>query len=137
TRATHRSSRRTCCRAPPPRSAPPRDRAGRTGFRGSTAKKEQGAGSGEQGAGVCRSTAPRSLLPAPIRFPPMPISLSRRRFLVGTAGAIAAAALGDGFLIEPVSIDVTRHAVPIPGLAHELAGSRIACTPAGHLHRAI
>jgi len=35
TRATHRSSRRTCCRAPPPRSAPPRDRAGRIGFRGS------------------------------------------------------------------------------------------------------
>src|SRR2546427_110288 len=34
TRATHRSSRRTCCRAPPPRSAPPRDRASPIGFRG-------------------------------------------------------------------------------------------------------
>src|SRR2546426_171379 len=52
----------------------------------------------------------------------MPISLSRRQFFVGTAGAVAAAALGDGFLIEPVSIDVTRHDVPIPGLPHELDG---------------
>src|SRR5256884_3426764 len=92
---------------------------------------------GEQGAGVCRSTAPRSLLPAPIRFPPMSFPLSRRRFLVGTAGAVAAAALGDGFLIEPVSIDVTRHDVPIPGLPHELDGFRIACITDLHLHSGI
>src|SRR2546422_6357653 len=67
----------------------------------------------------------------------MPISLSRRRFLIGTAGAAAAAALGDGFLIEPVSIDVTRHDVPIPGLAHELDGFRIACITDVHLHSGI
>ena len=67
----------------------------------------------------------------------MPISLSRRQFLVGAAGAVAAAALGDGFLIEPVSIDVTRHDVPIPGLAHELDGFRIACITDVHLHRGI
>ena len=67
----------------------------------------------------------------------MSFPLSRRRFLVGTAGAVAAAALGDGFLIEPVSIDVTRHDVPIPGLAHELDGFRIACITDVHLHRGI
>src|SRR5437773_5890101 len=67
----------------------------------------------------------------------MPIPLSRRRFLVGTAGAVAAAALSDGFLIEPVSIDVTRHDVPIPGLPHELDGFRIACITDVHLHRGI
>src|SRR3989449_11754089 len=72
----------------------------------------------------------------------MPIPLSRRRFLVGTAGAVAAAAaaaaaLGDGFLIEPVSIDVTRHDIPIPGLAHELDGFRVACITDVHLHRGI
>src|SRR5437660_11858508 len=63
--------------------------------------------------------------------------LSRRQFLVGTGAAVAAAALGDGFLIEPVSIDVTRHEVPIPGLAHELDGFRIACITDVHLHRGI
>jgi len=67
----------------------------------------------------------------------MPISLSRRQFFVGTAGAVAAAALGDGFLIEPVSIDVTRHDVPIPGLPHELDGFRIACITDVHLHSGI
>src|SRR3989475_9817576 len=67
----------------------------------------------------------------------MPISLSRRQFLVGTAAAAAAAALGDGFLIEPVSIDVTRHDIPIPGLAHELDGFRVACITDVHLHRGI
>src|SRR2546422_1055448 len=70
----------------------------------------------------------------------MPISLSRRQFLVGTAGAVAAAALGDGFLIEPVSIDVTRRVVPPPGLPRELAASRTACIPDvpphGGIHRA-
>src|SRR3989454_9385610 len=67
----------------------------------------------------------------------MPIPLSRRQFLVGAVAAAAAAALGDGFLIEPVSIDVTRHDVPIPGLAHELDGFRIACITDVHLHRGI
>src|SRR5713101_2873030 len=63
----------------------------------------------------------------------MPISLSRRRFLVGTAGALAAAALGDGFLIEPAAIAVTRHDVPIPDLPHELDGFTIACVTDVHL----
>ena len=67
-------------------------------------------------------------------FSPMPLSLSRRRFLVGTAGAVAAAALGDGFLIEPAAIAVTRHDVPIPDLPHELDGFTIACVTDVHLH---
>src|SRR2546426_10090575 len=65
----------------------------------------------------------------------MPISLSRRRFLVGTAGAVAAAALGDGFLIEPTDIEVTRHDLTVPGLPHELEGFRIACITDVHRHR--
>jgi len=67
----------------------------------------------------------------------MPISLSRRRFLVGAAGALGAAALGDGFLIEPVAIQVSRHDVPMPGLPRELDGLRIACVTDVHLHRGI
>jgi len=67
----------------------------------------------------------------------MPISLSRRRFLVGAAGALGAAALGDGFLIEPVAIQVSRHDLPMPGLPRELDGLRIACVTDVHLHRGI
>ena len=67
----------------------------------------------------------------------MPISLSRRRFLVGAAGALGAAALGDGFLIEPSSIVVTRHDIPVPGLPHELEGFRIACVTDVHLDNGI
>ena len=67
----------------------------------------------------------------------MPISLSRRQFLVGTAGAVAAAALGDGFLIEPTAIEVTRHDLVVPGLPHELDGFRIACITDVHLHKRI
>src|SRR5882762_5534123 len=67
----------------------------------------------------------------------MPISLSRRRFLVGAAGALGAAALCDGFLIEPVAIKVTRHDVPMPDLPRELDGLRIACVTDVHLHRGI
>src|SRR5438309_108623 len=63
--------------------------------------------------------------------------LSRRQFLVGTGAAVAAAALGDGFLIEPVSIDVTRHDVPIPDLPHELDGFRTACITHVQLHSGI
>ena len=64
----------------------------------------------------------------------MPISLSRRRFLVGTAGALGAAALGDGFLIEPAAIAVTRLDVPTPDLPHDLDGFTIACVTDVHLH---
>ncbi len=67
----------------------------------------------------------------------MPMSLSRRRFLVGAAGALGAAALGDGFLIEPVAIQVTRHDVPVPGLPRELDGLRIACVTDVHLRGGI
>src|SRR5438093_6251080 len=67
----------------------------------------------------------------------MPISLSRRRFLVGTAGAVVAAALGDGFLVEPTAIEVTRHDLVVPGLPHELEGFRIACITDVHLHKGI
>src|SRR5882762_6103403 len=67
----------------------------------------------------------------------MPISLSRRRFLVGAAGALGAAALCDGFLIEPVAIKVTRHDVSMPDLPRELDGLRIACVTDVHLHRGI
>lgn len=67
----------------------------------------------------------------------MTVSISRRRFLVGAAGALGAAALGDGFLIEPAAIKVTRHDVPMPGLPHELDGLRIACVTDVHLHRGI
>ena len=67
----------------------------------------------------------------------MPAPISRRRFLIGATGAVAAAALGDGFLIEPVSIDVTRHDVPIPALPLELDGFRIACITDVHLHSGV
>ena len=67
----------------------------------------------------------------------MPTPLSRRRFLVGAAGALGAAALGDGFLIEPNAIEVTRHDVPVPGLPHELDGFSIACVTDVHLHDGI
>jgi len=67
----------------------------------------------------------------------MSISLSRRRFLTLATGALGAAALGDGFLIEPAAIDVTRHDVPVPGLPDELEGFRIACVTDVHLHDGI
>jgi predicted MPP superfamily phosphohydrolase len=67
----------------------------------------------------------------------MPIPLTRRRFLTATAGAVAAAALGDGLLIEPNVIDITRHDLPVPGLPHELEGFRIACLTDVHLHNGI
>src|SRR2546428_367413 len=58
----------------------------------------------------------------------------RRPFLAATAGALGAAALGDGFLTEPPAIDVPRHDGPIPGLPGALGGIRIACLAAVHLH---
>ena len=67
----------------------------------------------------------------------MPISLSRRRFLVGAAGALGLAALGDGFLIEPAAVQVTRHDVPMPGLPRDLDGLRIACVTDVHLRGGI
>jgi len=63
----------------------------------------------------------------------MPLSLSRRRFLIGAAGALGVVALGDGFLVEPAAIEVTRHDLVVPGLPHELDGFRIACLTDVHL----
>lgn len=64
----------------------------------------------------------------------MPLSITRRQFLNGSAGLLAAAALGDGLLVEPTAIAVTRHDVSIPGLAPALDGCRIACVTDLHLH---
>src|SRR2546426_12723032 len=58
--------------------------------------------------------------------------LTRRRFL-GVAGAVGAAALADGFLIEPGAVEVTRHDVPVPGLTPDLAGLRVAAISDVHL----
>src|SRR2546430_4072736 len=66
----------------------------------------------------------------------MPVSISRRRFLgvaAGAAGALGAAALADGFLIEPGAVEITRHDVPVPGLAPDLAGLRVAAISDVHL----
>jgi predicted MPP superfamily phosphohydrolase len=60
--------------------------------------------------------------------------LSRRQFFALSTGALAAASLGEGFMIEPNAIEVTRHNIPVPGLAPELAGLRIACVSDVHLH---
>jgi uncharacterized protein len=62
--------------------------------------------------------------------------LTRRRFLTTTGGALAAAALGDGFIREPAAIEVTRHDLTIPGLDPRLAGLRFACVTDVHLHHA-
>ena len=62
--------------------------------------------------------------------------LTRRRFLTTTGGVLAAAALGDGFIREPVAIELTRHDLLIPGLDPRLAGLRLACVTDVHLHRA-
>jgi len=67
----------------------------------------------------------------------LPPTLTRRHFLAATAGALGAAALGDGFLVEPAAIDVTRHDVPIPGLPLALDGVRIACLADVHLHNGV
>jgi predicted MPP superfamily phosphohydrolase len=67
----------------------------------------------------------------------MPITLSRRRFLGVAAGAVSAAGLSDGFLVEPTAIEVARHDVVVPQLPPELADFRIACVTDLHLHKGI
>jgi len=66
----------------------------------------------------------------------LPPVLTRRRFLTATGGALAAAALGDGFVREPAAVQLTRHDLAIPGLDPRLAGLRLACVTDVHLHRA-
>src|SRR3989442_5087354 len=63
--------------------------------------------------------------------------ISRRRFLLGSAGALSAVALGDAFMVEPTAIDVTRHDLPVPGLPPTLAGLRIACITDVHLSHGV
>jgi len=63
----------------------------------------------------------------------MPLPVSRRQFVRLGVGAIGAAALGDGFIIEPAAIEVTRHDIPVPGLPPELDGFTIACVTDVHL----
>src|SRR6267143_469962 len=63
--------------------------------------------------------------------------LSRRQFLLATTGALGAAALGDGFVIEPAAIEVTRHDLVVPGLSPALDGFTIACVTDVHLHDGI
>ena len=67
----------------------------------------------------------------------MPISLSRRQFVAGGIGLLAATALGDGFLIEPTAIQVSRHDLVVPGLGPELENVRIACISDVHLHHGV
>lgn len=67
----------------------------------------------------------------------MSFSLSRRRFITGGVGLIAAAAFGDGFLIEPTAIQVSRHDLVMPGLGPELENLRIACLSDVHLHEGV
>jgi uncharacterized protein len=64
----------------------------------------------------------------------VPLELTRRRFLGAAAGFAAAAALGDGFFVEPTAVEVTRHDLLVPGLAPRLAGLRVACVTDVHLH---
>jgi uncharacterized protein len=60
--------------------------------------------------------------------------LTRRQFLLGTSGLVAAAGLADGFLIEPTAIQVTHHEVVVPQLPPDLENLRIACVTDLHLH---
>ena len=67
----------------------------------------------------------------------MPVSVSRRQFVTGSIGLLAAAALGDGFLVEPTAIEVSRHDLVVPGLGPDLDNLRIACISDVHLHRGV
>lgn len=67
----------------------------------------------------------------------MPVSLSRRQFITGGVGLIAAAALGDGFLVEPTAIQVSRHDLVVPNLGVESDNLRIACVSDVHLHHGV
>jgi len=54
------------------------------------------------------------------------MNLSRRRFLAFTGGAVGAALGSDAFVFEPDNVLLSRHDVPVPGLASALDGIRIA-----------
>jgi predicted MPP superfamily phosphohydrolase len=59
--------------------------------------------------------------------------MSRRTLLATAGSALGAAALGDGFLVEPTALEVTRHELRVPGLAPALDGLRLACVSDVHL----
>jgi predicted MPP superfamily phosphohydrolase len=65
----------------------------------------------------------------------MALLLTRRRFVTTAGGALAAVALGDGFVREPSDVELTRHDLVIAGLDPRLAGLRLACVTDVHLHR--
>ena len=67
----------------------------------------------------------------------MSFVISRRRFISGGIGLIAAAALGDSFLVEPTAIQVSRHDLVVPNLGVELDNLRIACVSDVHLHHGV
>ena len=50
---------------------------------------------------------------------------------------MAAVALGDGFLVEPTAVEVSRHDLVMPGLGPDLDSLRIACISDVHLHRGV
>ena len=64
----------------------------------------------------------------------MSLSLTRRQFLTTASGLMGAAVLGDGFLLEPSAVEVTRHDLGVAGLPAEFAGWRVACLSDVHLH---
>ena len=59
--------------------------------------------------------------------------VSRRRFLGASAAILATGLTTDGFAIEPRRVLVSRHDVPVPGLAPRLDGLRIAQVSDVHL----
>ncbi len=65
------------------------------------------------------------------------MTLSRRRFIAGTAAALGGALALDGFRFEPRRLEVTRYDLPIPGLPADLEGLRIAQVTDVHLHGGI
>src|SRR5439155_14342465 len=76
-----------------------------------------------------------SLLPAPrsLYLSPMPVSITLHLFHIADGGALGAAEQGDGFLIEPGAIEVTRHDLTVPGLRPDLGGLRVAAISDVHL----
>lgn len=64
-------------------------------------------------------------------------TLSRRKFLLGAAGVLGAAVVGDGCSLEPHTVDVSRHDLTVPGLAPALDGLRIAQCTDLHLQGAL
>jgi predicted MPP superfamily phosphohydrolase len=67
----------------------------------------------------------------------MSFSLTRRQFLIRSSGLLAAVGLTDGFLVEPTTVEVTRHDLLVPALPAALENFRIACVTDLHLHKGV